>query len=156
MNKSSNQKGFTLIEIIFVVVLLGIVAGLAFPNLSQGYYQFQLNQKADNLAYLMRYAQSRAVVEGKKHRLLFVLDEKKYWLEQKKDTDEEVEESYHRISGRLGRSFTLPQKMTATTDTETALFYPDGRMDKIQITVCHKDYCRTISTKEVNGYVYVF
>ncbi len=155
-NKKTRKQGFTLVEIILVVVLLGIVAGLAFPDLSRVYDQFQLNQKVDNLAYLMRYAQSRAVIEGEKQRMVFTSDKRKYWLEEKVNDNEGVEEKYHRISGRLGRSFTLPRRMTATVDGETALFYPDGTMDKIQITVCHKKYCRRVSTKKINGYVYVF
>jgi len=152
----SKDKGFTLIEIILVMVLLGIVAGLSFPNLSQRFYQIQLHQQSDQLAAMMRYAQSRAIIDGKNCRIAFSPDQSGYWLEQERASSEEDVVSYQRLSGRLSKGNVFTKEVSVEKETEEVMFNPDGQMDRIEITLCYQEKCRVVSTKEISGYIYVF
>lgn len=151
-------RGFTLVEILLVVLLLGIVAGFAFPDLSQSYARFQLNQEADHLAYLMRYAQSRAIIQQQEHRLAMNPGEGTYRLTHRAADfkDEDSEMPFQRITKRLGRTFHIPEELSLETDNETVGFYPDGKMDKVRVTLCRKEKCLIVSTGEISGYVHVF
>ncbi|VAX36076.1 hypothetical protein MNBD_UNCLBAC01-977 [hydrothermal vent metagenome] len=152
------KKAFTLIEIILVVIFMGIVAGLSFPNLSQVYFKFKLNQQTDQLAYLMRYAQSRAVIKQKQHRIIFSLDQKIYWLEMESVDGDQVskEDSFVRVEGRLGKNFRIGQDVDFKGESAQILFYPDGKIDRQAFQMCWKKHCLVVSTKEVSGYVHVF
>ena len=59
------QSGFTLLEVLFVVVILGVLAQFAMPKLiTPG--TLTLPAQAQNLADLVRQAQSLAVVRGQR------------------------------------------------------------------------------------------
>ena len=72
-------RGFTLVEILLVVMLIGLAAGLAVPNFSGSFSSLQLRETAENLGYLMRYAQSRAIIRRQPCRLEFNIDNTKPW-----------------------------------------------------------------------------
>ncbi|MFA6378953.1 MAG: prepilin-type N-terminal cleavage/methylation domain-containing protein, partial [Candidatus Omnitrophota bacterium] len=76
------KSAFTLIELLLVVALMVVIAGLSIPNLPRHLSVFQLDQTTRHVSYLMRYAQSLAVVNQKEYRLCFSLDRLKYWLEE--------------------------------------------------------------------------
>ena len=154
-----NKKfGFTLIEVLLVLVILGVIAGLSIPNLSQTYSTILLNQTASDIAYLMRYAQSRAVLGRQALRLVLDPQTKQYSLKQEDSTITENEPSFRfrPILGRLGRTFTIPPEIQVTTENPTVDFQPDGNIQKISWSLCRKKKCLTISTKEQIGYVQIF
>lgn len=57
-------RAFTLVELIVVMVLLLIVAGMVAPRMSSFFQGRALSSEAQRLLSLMHYAQSRAVAEG--------------------------------------------------------------------------------------------
>ncbi len=57
-------KGFTLIELIFVMVLLAIGAAMVAPAMSSFYRGRLLSSEARRLLALVHYGQSRAIAEG--------------------------------------------------------------------------------------------
>ncbi|MBU4333896.1 MAG: prepilin-type N-terminal cleavage/methylation domain-containing protein, partial [Candidatus Omnitrophica bacterium] len=54
MGLSSKKSAFTLIEIILVVLLLSVIAGLTIPNFRNSFRKVKLQNSANNIAYLMR------------------------------------------------------------------------------------------------------
>jgi type II secretion system protein H len=58
------SRGFTLIELIFVMVLLIVVASMVAPRMSSFFRGRALSAEAQRLLSLTHYAQSRAVSEG--------------------------------------------------------------------------------------------
>ena len=156
-NPARRQEAFTLIEIILVVLILGVVVGMAVPNFSRTYSTFQLKQFTEDLVYLMRYAQSRAITNNREIRLEFDPEFLQYWLTQQKEGEERGagDPVFERFTGRYGRIFKVPPELRIKTGMNTVSFYPDGTIARARMDVCRDEKCLTISTKEQRGFVQV-
>ncbi|HZV37068.1 MAG TPA: GspH/FimT family protein [Verrucomicrobiae bacterium] len=64
MIRKSHQGGFTLIELVLVMVLLIVVVSIVVPSLEKFLGGRSLDSEARRFLALTRYAQSRAVSEG--------------------------------------------------------------------------------------------
>ncbi len=150
-------SAFTLVEIMLVIVILGVIAGLSIPNLSQTYNKFLLEQTVSDISNLMRYAQGRAIAQRKIIQLNLDADKKHYWLQERSapEQEEKPSSSFQPIQGRLGRIFLIPREIVVSAENNTINFSPDGGIDKTTIVSCLKKRCLTISTKEQRGYVLV-
>ncbi len=154
--RRGRRSGFTTIEMILVVVFVSIVAGFAIPNLKTAYIRVQLRQTCEDLAGLMRYAQSQAVVWNRRMRLEFNPTFTQYWLSrQSQGLDTVGDEAFERIPGRLGQLVNIPVEITIASPAPVLYFYPDGTMDRNYIELCHIKECLRVSTKEQRGYVHV-
>jgi prepilin-type N-terminal cleavage/methylation domain-containing protein len=157
-SKSSffQHKGFTLVEIIIVVLLLSVIAGLTVPSFRKTYQSIILKNAAVDLAYLMRYAQSRALVRGKDHRLMFSPEFKSYWLTELSDEESQQQDAaYQAISGRMAAETYFPKEVTVDSEETVIDFEEDGSMTKASIEVCLKDKCLEVSTAQERGKVVV-
>jgi len=151
------QKGFTLIELLLVLVLLVVVIGLAAPNFSSTYNRLQLQRTVQDLGYLMRYAQSRAVIKQSSLHLEFDSEYKAYWLMEKvKGQERDEGGAFERLTGRLGRRTTINDEINIEAEGHTISFYPDGKIDKQHLRLCNDRRCFMISTKEQRGKVLIF
>ena len=154
------QKSFTLIELLLVVVLLSVMTTLAIPNFSQSYINLQLRETARDISYLMRYAQGRAVIKRKPHRLVFNGSYTQYWLTVEEDPPSEetnTEEPPEKIPNRFGRVFNIPPEIDIEAPQPSVKFYPDWKIDKTRIYLRNKkEKYFTISTQEQLGHIYVF
>ena len=156
MDLKSSRCGFTLIEIILVLLLFSIIAAITIPNFSQTYKTLTLKKTADDLAYLMRYAQSRAVTKNRQMVLQFDGEFSKYWLAQSTAQEEsQGEKQFERIATQMGRTFFLSDGLKIESEAQAVYFYTDGTMDKERIFVCREQRCFTISTQEQRGEVLV-
>ena len=156
--EKNSLTGFTLIELLIVISILGLMAGLAVPNFGNTYSNFQLSETAKNISFLMNYAQSRAVIKGQKHQLIFKEDNSQYWLEEEisDNGEENAEGNFRQIAGRFGRVFDVPEGITIESENPSIRFYPNGKIDKIRIYLHNRHNYLTISTREQANYVQVF
>ena len=154
----SAQKGFTLVEILLVIVVLLMVTAMAIPSFTQSFAQLQLRDTTNDLAYLMRYAQSRAIYTRRPLKLMFDEPATRYWLEEANVVDEDQEDKgtdeYKPVAGRLGRVSKIPEDITIETDP-SIMFTPDGKIEKTQMSVCQEKQCLIISTQNQSGSVVV-
>ena len=65
------SKGFTLIEIIIVIFIIVILAGIFAPRLFRQADSFKVEAAAEQIANHIRLAQSRAIAEHEDHRVYF-------------------------------------------------------------------------------------
>lgn len=62
MPRRPSMRGFTLIELMIILVLLSIVAGIAIPNLARLIRNHQIETQAQALNSLLQFARTEAVV----------------------------------------------------------------------------------------------
>jgi general secretion pathway protein H len=128
---SGRDAGFTLLEMILVLVIAGLVLAVTPPLLSAAMPGLQLKGTARELAAGLRYARDRAVTSGVSSTLSVDLDKHRF-----------------RVSGR-NRRFELPDgleyrlvtaQQELTGDRSGAIrFFPDGSSTGGRLTVSHKD-----------------
>jgi prepilin-type N-terminal cleavage/methylation domain-containing protein len=63
------SHGFTLVEVLVVIAIMGIVSISAMPNLNAGFDQEDLSCAASDIGTALRYAQVSAVTTGMKCRV---------------------------------------------------------------------------------------
>jgi len=158
------RLAFTIIELLLVVSLMVVMAGLSLPNLPRYFSSVKLDQTARHLSHLMRYGQSLAVIHQKEYRLHLSLSELKYWLEEevledarehKKGADEEKD--FQRMAGEKGRIFSIPTGLTIEAEDPDIDLYPDSSMDRAQIVMYGKNNKKmVVSTQQKRGQVDVF
>jgi prepilin-type N-terminal cleavage/methylation domain-containing protein len=76
----SRRLAFTLIELLAVLLIMALVAGLTLPNLSLGSERAVLGE-AEDLASTFVFTRQRAVATATPHRVVVDLDEAAYWIE---------------------------------------------------------------------------
>ncbi|MBA1261399.1 GspH/FimT family pseudopilin [Stutzerimonas stutzeri] len=62
MSRRSDMHGFTLVELLIVLALLAIAAGIAMPNFARLVANNQIEAQAQTLNSLLQFARSQAVV----------------------------------------------------------------------------------------------
>ncbi|HQL41960.1 MAG TPA: hypothetical protein PLO93_06690, partial [Candidatus Omnitrophota bacterium] len=155
--------GFTLIELLLVVVFVGVLAGLSVPHLPKHYTRLQLQQAADHIGYLMRYAQSAAITGQREYQICFYTTEKTYVLQGQNVADEhdpkrqDLSESFSAVQGDKGQIFKLPNALSWEIPDSCVRFYPNGVIDQaiVSLTI-EQGQSMVVSTQEQRGRVNVF
>ena len=145
-----SKRGFTLIELILVLLLLSIVFGLALPNFRESAKKIELKTAVQQLTQLMRYAQSEAMARNQTLSLKFdeTLSNYRFVI------DTGIEEQ--KMTGFLEGVFTFPDGIKVTVDESIIQFHPDGTMDKEKIVACYQSRCFTVSTQEQRARVVMY
>lgn len=130
MNCDRN-RGFSLLELLVVVLVLGLVLAVAYPSLSRATSTLHLRSAARDVLNSFRYARERAVAEQK--TMVVTVDREKRTLRLSNDL------------GDGGRTYTLPndvqiRRLTAGGDEAvenslTIRFLPNGSAEKAEIAL---------------------
>ena len=65
------EKGFSLIELVIVLVIVGLSISLVTPSLSRFSKTIELKAAAKKISGILRYYRSEAIQQGKVHQVLF-------------------------------------------------------------------------------------
>jgi prepilin-type N-terminal cleavage/methylation domain-containing protein len=136
------RRAFTLIEILFVVIIIAILIGFSAPGLKNTFDGIQLNTVSSQLQSYMNYLCEHSVVVGKTIYLHIDNDGKKYWAV----TDDES----------VLRTEAIPQGINIEAKEQVITFYPDGSIDKVSIKLSNNNNQHVdLTTKGVFGGVKV-
>lgn len=141
MNK---KKGFTLIELIVVMVVLSIVMALSLPNFRGMTQKSELKTASREIVSTVRLARSLAVFTGKLVVLKIDVDGRKYRLVVEKDEKEKEDDrvnTYERVR-ELPRDVKFSNIEADEGDLENNIvyvfFYQDGSASQTLITLENK------------------
>lgn len=143
-----NDMAFTFLEVLIVVIILGIIMGFSIPRFRETFNNLQLKMAAHDLNQFFRYAQGEAVKNQRLHKI--VIDNHRYWLMIEKKDDE-----FERISGRWGRTNTINHNIEVNVEKKEVFFYPESRIDRVEIALKRGEKTFILTTKERQGYVEV-
>jgi type II secretion system protein H len=113
-----SQRGFTLIELVMVMVLLVIAAAFVAPHMASFFRGRVLNSEARRLLALTYYGQSRAVAEGVPVLL---------WINSKQDSYGLVTQSAKAEPDDKASSFNVDSSLTLETTAPDASIVSEGQ-----------------------------
>lgn len=140
MNNPLNQKGFTLIELIMVLVIIGIIAVSVAPTVDQT--PFNLQNAADLIKSDILFTQRRAMGELTTHNISFNSGSGTYT--RAGDTRDLTE---------LNSGLTLSTTFTGDTLTFNSLGEPNGITSPATITVSLGGSTQNLTVEPYTGYV---
>ena len=80
MTSGSAKRGFTLLEILMVIALLGILSTAVLPSFSR-IFRVSVASSVRRYSALVRYTYDQAVLSGRLHRIVLNLDTQKWIVE---------------------------------------------------------------------------
>lgn len=146
------RAGFTLIEIMVVVIILGIIAGVMIPNLGGSIDSTRLETASGRIAELLDYCYNAAVATGRVHGVIFSPDGRQYKVVVETPPDAENPESDQptlepvKLPGmiesplpdgiKLAEAAAFEEDLLTTEEGEVrVLFFPDGTTEFANLTL---------------------
>lgn len=84
MKSSAAQKGFSLIEILVVMVFIAVMAGIVSSSMTKSLKNTKLRAASKNLVSALRYTRGQAVVKHEEKTMTFNVEKKTYKAPRKK------------------------------------------------------------------------
>ncbi len=135
------NEGFSLLELIIVILILGVMTGLAVPSLRGSFVHLQVRDCCWNLGALANYGRQRAIVERKTYSLKFDQDFRNFRLMRREKSGNSF--VYFDLNGLPGKVFSLPERVYirrvvnqldgAVLKGREINFYPDGTADEMKV-----------------------
>jgi prepilin-type N-terminal cleavage/methylation domain-containing protein len=149
------NNAFTLIELLLVLVILGVIAGISVPFFGGARSGLILRRSAGMAADLMRYAQTRAMLSGQAITIVFN-DDGSYQLLRQDPRSGTASDKLDNIPERYGQLFSVPQGVRIISDNRSMRFDVDGSITKNRVIFSDPKHSRVISTHEQRGHILVF
>lgn len=130
------NRGFTLIELVIVLVLLSLSVALVTPSLSRFYKRVELKTAAQKISGILRYFRSESIQKGKIHQVVFDADlrevrvraleaEEKGEALKEREEPKSPEKRYPLPGGVQMKEMKIPSPETPS-DLPVIEFYPNG------------------------------
>lgn len=139
----SGNKGFTLLEVLLVLIIGGLLMGVVATSLSEGPV---LRKSSREIAASLRHARSQAVMRQMPVLWKMNIQEKRFWIE-----------------GGNGEERTLSDAVTAKINTTTSevdsasqggvRFFPDGSSTGGSVELTHNEQTYRVNVEWVTGRV---
>jgi general secretion pathway protein H len=111
-----NNRGFSLFELILVLLLLGVSMAVVLPNIDRGLQDRELRRSALGLAAAARELRSRALSDGVPQRLVLNVPQKSYRVGRSTEVQLPAEISFVSVNGAE----------SLERDLKSFYFFPNG------------------------------
>ena len=131
------QSGFTLLELVLVLVVMATILALAAPSLSGWSHGAQLRDAGEQFLAVTRWARAHAISEAQIHRLNVGPAQYQVLIQDG--------QNFSRISSEFGRTFTVPDNLRLElTDPQGQRldhldFLPIGRTQPARVRISTAD-----------------
>lgn len=122
MTSATGRRAFTFIELLFVILIIGILVAVSIPNFRKTFNNLELNNFSRELQAVMNYLHQSAIVEGKAI-YLNIDNEERQCLAQDKE------------NAKKFKAFRIPDGINVVTEKTEIFFYPDGAIDAATIKI---------------------
>lgn len=103
-------KAFTLLELILIMIILCTVLAMAAPSLRGFFSSRQLNDMAEQILIMTRYARIQSAFQGRYYRVNFDMNKRLSWISVLS------ENQYETLRESMGNDFPLPADILVTFD----------------------------------------
>lgn len=131
-----SRDGFTLIELIIVMIIIGLASGLVGIVINRTSGNFELKSVTKDLSAVLRYARNQAITEKKIYCFVIDKSERMYTVYTDRKKSEDAAEDTINIDGGKGKYIQvvnkpIPDEMEMTVqgmdlDTPFIEFFPVG------------------------------
>jgi prepilin-type N-terminal cleavage/methylation domain-containing protein len=143
MFNGGSCKGFTLLELLFVTIVILVLISISTPLFKRTYDNLRHDEFSRNIAKLMKYAHERAIIERVQYRVCFDLNSKTYQIKVEEDPLNQ-RGVFCEVNGKFGKLNRIPDDVSLESSTKEVTFYPDGTVDEASLVV--SSTCGAVST----------
>ncbi len=144
-SRSRRESGFTLYEVIVVLVVIALVAGVVVPSFGGVIPSVKVSRAGDTLLAAAGKARADAALTGRRHRIRFEKDPAPLWRLEFEVDPLQAPGTWRRCGDWLEE---LPEGVTfekldgttldALTGQEVLEFLPDGRSSEAELVLAHE------------------
>jgi type II secretion system protein H len=161
----SRSRGFTLIEIIVVVVIVSILFIVTMPSLRSVNDNNRLRSSMREITTLMKYARTEAVFNGRTTEVFLDTQKHEFWLDLRKPDEKRTSRKSDKLKSTMERKRELEknvqfeainaiEKNILKNEVVAIDFYPDGTASPALITLKNtRDLRYTIEVFKSTGQV---
>jgi len=139
--RSRFEGGFTLLELVIVLFILGLITAMAMPTFVNFYRKSEEQQTTSQLVQLFRFAQQQAIFKRQVRTVGIDFDTHSYYLKEDPlpgDYSFEIRKR-HQTPLPEGFEFELieypEREEEENADEAFVSFYPDGTADRVKLTI---------------------
>ena len=127
MENRSHDRGFTIIELIVVLVIMVTAAAITGPNLVRGLAGVKLKSAARDVASALRYSRSYAVIRARESEFHLDLEKNSYRVSGKK--------KLYRLSDSVRLKLVTAESEITGVEEGVIRFFPDGSSTGGRVTL---------------------
>ena len=127
--------GFTLLELLVVMVLLGVLTAVAYPSIGRGMSTLRLRTASRQIAAAIHLARSKALREQQTYYLQFDIKRGKVDLSSE---DQRYQHSFSLPEGIVIRNVALPGEENESSSTDRAYYFaPNGLGENLEVRIAN-------------------
>lgn len=134
-----SSDGFTLVELLLVIIIIGVLCVAAVPNLGRSYRHLEVEETAKQVAALAQYGRERAIFDEMVYALYLDPKNREAWLGREELGENGVAEFHPVGSSECRRNWPQTVSMVETEggrvsgETTVVRFWPDGAADSARV-----------------------
>ncbi len=139
---AQKQTGFTLIEVIVVMVMIAVLAGMVASGMTDSLGKAKIRAVSKNLVSAMRYTRGQAIVKHEQKTITFNVEDKTYQAPRKKVVH---------IPDEIDINVYTADSEVADETTGSIRFFSDGSSTGGWVKLTHKNKIWKINVNWLTG-----